>query len=193
MANSGSWIQLSREGITDTWQTGIDSDNSYVIRASNSADVVTVNPNGDTASGNLDVGQDQAQTSINAYVNHIGKTSYVEMEARWANQCYINFKTDHTYSLLLFAAKVSLKEQVYTYSGNDIVHIYEDTTRSGNLDVGKILNLQRHPTESDTIPLIITNTSSSGSGFIGKFVSAVKGCLFEYLTSASSTSWWQGV
>ena len=55
------------------------------------------------------------------------------------------------------------------------------------------LNLQRHPTESDTIPLIITNTGSSGSGFIRKFVSTVKGCLFEYLTSASSTSWWQGV
>ena len=55
------------------------------------------------------------------------------------------------------------------------------------------LNLQRHPTESDTIPLVITNTSSSGSGFIGGFVSTVKGCLFEYLTSASSTSWWQGV
>ena len=36
MANSGSWIQCSREGITDTWQTGIESDNSYVIRASNS-------------------------------------------------------------------------------------------------------------------------------------------------------------
>ena len=57
----------------------------------------------------------------------------------------------------------------------------------------KFFNLQRHPTESDTIPLVITNTSSSGSGFIRKFVSTVKGCLFEYLTSASSTSWWQGV
>ena len=40
---------------------------------------------------------------------------------------------------------------------------------------------------------MITNTGSRGSGFIGKFVSTVKGCLFEYLTNASSTSWWQGV
>ena len=63
-----------------------------------------------------------------------------------------------------------------------------DVSISGNLDVSKVLNLQRHPTESDTIPLIITSTSSSGAGFIGKFVSTVKGCLFEYLTSASSTS-----
>ena len=37
----------------------------------------------------------------------------------------------------------------------------------------KFFNLQRHPTESDTIPLVITNTSSSGSGFIGIFVSKV--------------------
>ena len=41
-------------------------------------------------SGNLDVGQDLAQTPIKAYVNHIGKTSYVEMEARWANQGLIH-------------------------------------------------------------------------------------------------------
>ena len=35
-----------------------------------------------TISGNLDVGQDQAQTPINTYINHIGKTGYVDMEAR---------------------------------------------------------------------------------------------------------------
>ena len=68
-----------------------------------------------------------------------------------------------------------------------------NTSINENLDVSKVLNLQRHPTESDTIPLVITYTSSSGSGFIGKFVSTVKGCLFEYLMSASSTAWWQGI
>ena len=45
---------MSREGITDTWQTGTDSDNSYVIRASAATNVVTVNQNGDTTiSGTL--------------------------------------------------------------------------------------------------------------------------------------------
>ena len=63
-----------------------------------------------------------------------------------------------------------------------------DASISGNSDVSKVPNLQRHPTESDTIPLVITTTSSSGAGFIAKFVSTVRGCLFEYLTSASSTS-----
>ena len=73
-----------------------------------------------TISGHLDVGQEQAQTSINTYANHIGKTGHVEMEARWANQGYINFKTDQTDGLLLFAVKDSLKDEVYMYLGNDI-------------------------------------------------------------------------
>ena len=46
-----------------------------------------VSTTGDASiSGNLDVGEDRAQASIKAYVNHVGKTGYVEIEARWANQ-----------------------------------------------------------------------------------------------------------
>ena len=36
--NSGSWLQLSRGGTSNTWQAGMSSDNSYVIRASNATD-----------------------------------------------------------------------------------------------------------------------------------------------------------
>ena len=58
IANSGSWIQFSREGITDTWQTGIDSDNPYVIRVSDATTCLSVNPNGNVVlTGNLDVGK----------------------------------------------------------------------------------------------------------------------------------------
>ena len=89
--------------------------------------------------------------------------------------------------------KINHDNYIQLPGSDNKVNIYKDTSISGNLGVGKVLNLQRHPTESDTIPLVITNTSSSGSGFIRKSVSTVKGCLFEYLTSASSTSWWQGV
>ena len=54
--NSGSWIQFSRAGTSDTWQAGMSSDNSYVIRASDAANDLTVNQNGDTSIiGNLDV------------------------------------------------------------------------------------------------------------------------------------------
>ena len=34
IANSGSWPQFSRGGTSNTWQTGMPSDNSYVIKAS---------------------------------------------------------------------------------------------------------------------------------------------------------------
>ena len=66
---------------------GVSSDNSYVTRASDATNVLTVNQNGNTSiSENLDVGPSQAQSSIKAYVNHSGKTGYVEMEARWSSQ-----------------------------------------------------------------------------------------------------------
>ena len=86
--------------------------------------------------GNLNAGQDQAQTSIKAYVNHIGKTGYVEMEARWASQGFIHFKTNHTAGELFFAVKDPLRDKMYMYCGNYIVYIYEDATIGGNLDVG---------------------------------------------------------
>ena len=55
MANSGSWIQFSRDGTSNTWQTGMSSDNSYVIRVSDVTTCLTVNQNGNTTiSGNLD-------------------------------------------------------------------------------------------------------------------------------------------
>ena len=34
IANSGSWLQFSRDGTNNNWQVGMSSDNSYVIRAS---------------------------------------------------------------------------------------------------------------------------------------------------------------
>ena len=64
IANSGSWIQFSREGITDTWQTGIDSDNPYVVRASDAT--ICLNPNGNVAlTGNLSVGGIMNTTKMN--------------------------------------------------------------------------------------------------------------------------------
>ena len=52
-----------------------------------------------------------------------------------------------------------------------------DASISVNLDVSKVLNLQRHPTEFDTILLVIIDRKNSGAGFVGKFASTVKGCL----------------
>ena len=115
----------------------MSSDNSYAIKASGATNIFTVNQNGDTTiCGNLDVGPSQAQSSIKAYVKHIGKTGYVEMEARWYNQGFTHFKINHTAGELFFAVKDSLGDKTYMYVGNDIVYVYEDTKIAGNLDVG---------------------------------------------------------
>ena len=55
--NSGSWLQFSRGGTSNTWQAGMSSDSSYVIRASDATNRLIVNRNGNTTiDGNLDVG-----------------------------------------------------------------------------------------------------------------------------------------
>ena len=48
IANSGSWLQFSRDGTSNTWQAGMSSDSSSVIRASGATDRLIVNQNGDT-------------------------------------------------------------------------------------------------------------------------------------------------
>ena len=47
-ANSGPWLQFSRDGTSNTWQAGMPSDNSYVIRASDATNMSIVNQSGDT-------------------------------------------------------------------------------------------------------------------------------------------------
>ena len=89
---------------------------------------------------------------------------------------------------------LAVKQYPYLYGGNNKVHMYKDTTIVGNLDVGKVLKLQRNPAVSDTPPVIINNSNSNG-WFLGNLESTLNkiGCLIEYQTSASSTSWWAGV
>ena len=66
IANSGSWLQFSRDGTSNTWQTGMSPGNSYVIRASDATSVLSVDQNGNVAlTGNLDGGPSQAQSRIN--------------------------------------------------------------------------------------------------------------------------------
>ena len=56
IANSGSWLQFSRGGTSNTWQAGMSSDNSYVIRAPDATNRLVVNQNGDTTiRGSLEV------------------------------------------------------------------------------------------------------------------------------------------
>ena len=75
--------------LNQLWCFSVSISNQYTTSHGNSTEL-SIQPNGNTTiSGNLDVGTTQAQTSITTYVNHIGKTGYVEMEARWASQGFI--------------------------------------------------------------------------------------------------------
>ena len=140
--------------------------------------------------GMLDIGTSGYTNSrIRCNAEVIEYTGYAEMRAANSYDMYLNLSTTRTDGGWMHF-RIDNDSYMRLSGGDNKVNIYKDTTISGNSDVSKVLNLQRHPTASDTIPLVITNTSSCGSGFIGKFVSTVKGCLFEYLTSASSTSWW---
>ena len=142
--------------------------------------------------GMLDIGTSGYTNSrIRCDAEVSGYTGYAEMGAANSYGMFLNLSTTRTDGGWMYF-KIKNDSYMRLSGGDSKVNIYKDTI-SSTLDVSKVLNLQRHPTESDTRPLAITNTSSSGSGFIWKFVSTVKGCLFEYLTSASSTSWWQGV
>ena len=82
-------------------------------------------------------------------------------------------------------------------SGSDIkVNTYKDTTISGNLDVGGIMNTTKMNLTNDdpnNFPLAITNTGTNW--FQGEYISTANevGCLFRYETSGSSSYWWSGI
>ena len=90
--------------LNQLWCFGVPTSNQYIISHENSSKL-SIQSNGNTTiNGNLDVGPSQAQSPIKAYVNHIGKTGYVEMEARWSSQGFFILKLiiqQVSYSLLL--------------------------------------------------------------------------------------------
>ena len=81
---------LTSASSTSWWQGILGGSNEFVIKTGSNG--LTIKPNGDTTiSGNLDVGPSQAQTSIKAYVNHLGHQGNVEIEARWNSQVFFKF------------------------------------------------------------------------------------------------------
>ena len=71
---TGYYRKTDIDNVLFSYSTGSYVDYNLANKVSTTGDA--------SISGNLDVGQDQAQTSIKTYVNHVGKTCYVEMEAR---------------------------------------------------------------------------------------------------------------
>ena len=95
IGNSGSWLQFSRDGTSNTWQTGMSPDNSYVIRASDATNVLSVNQNGNTTvSGNLDVGSGSS-SRIRSHASNNGYTGYAELNIASAWGLWINLETTY--------------------------------------------------------------------------------------------------
>ena len=74
----------------------MSSDNSYVTRAPDATNAVTVNQNGNVAlTRSLDVGLGASSSIIKAHGNHDGSTGSLQLEARWRNQSFLNFGTTY--------------------------------------------------------------------------------------------------
>ena len=79
--------------------------------------------------GNLDVNVSNARTSIKAYNTMDGYTSYVELEAKWNSQGYVNFEPNRPGALYVFT---TVKDDLYMYCGNNLVHFYKTTTNASD-------------------------------------------------------------
>ena len=67
--------------------------NEFVIWNGYSSIGLTLKPSGDAViSGSFDVSVSNARTSIKAYSTMDGYTSYIELEAKWNSQGYLNFE-----------------------------------------------------------------------------------------------------
>ena len=61
-----------------------------------------------------------------------GYTSYIELEAKWNTQGYLNFESNKPGAHHLFLTD---KDDLHMYCGTNLVHMSKDTI-DGNLDVG---------------------------------------------------------
>ena len=112
-SDQGSLIAYTTAQSSDAWEEGVNWGGSNEFTIKSGSNGLTLKPTGDVViSGNLDVGQDQAQTSIKACVNHIGYTGNVPMEARWRSQGFIHFNANYPEGLLFVA-----KDALYMYVG----------------------------------------------------------------------------
>ena len=62
-----------------------------------------------------------------------GYTSYIELEAKWSSQGYVNFESNRPGALYVF---ITVKDDLHMYCGKNKVHMYRDASVDGNLDVG---------------------------------------------------------
>ena len=108
----------------------MDSDSSYVIRASDATTCLRANPNGNsTISGNLDVSVSNARTPIKANNAMCEYTSYIELEAKLNSQGYLSFESNRSGTNYL---SLTVKDDLHMYCGNSLVHFYKPTSNASD-------------------------------------------------------------
>ena len=80
-----------------------------------------------TINGKLDVVVGETMSKVTAHVNHAGNTGFIEIEAMWRNQAFLNFTTDYAGGGYLF---VTINNGYYMYCGDNIVYLYKPLTQS---------------------------------------------------------------
>ena len=104
--------------------------------------------------GMLDIGTTYTNSRIRCNAEVGGHTGHAELKANCSWDMFLNFQTTYRNGGWMYF-KINNDSCMQLSCSDNKVNIFKDTTISVNLDVSKVLNLQRHPTESDTIPLII--------------------------------------
>ena len=173
----------------------MSNDNSYVTRASDATNALTVNQNRNTSTNvNLDVGSGSS-SRIRSHASNNGYTGYSELNTASAWDMWINLETTYPNGGWVYF-KINNDSYIQLSGSDNKVNIYKDAPISGNLDVGGIMNTtQINITNVDpnNYPLVITN--NGGNWFQGEYMATANdvGCLFRYKTGGSSSYWWTGV
>ena len=112
------------------WWTGVWGTNTHEFKIRFNYKGLSIKPTGDAAlSGKLDAGQDQAQTSIKAYLNHAGSTGHIRIEGRWRDQGFLHFETNYGYGEMLLTVRSTYFILCSDYAGNPYAQTFQPLTQ----------------------------------------------------------------
>ena len=82
--------------------------------------------------GNVNAGQDQAQASIKACVNHAGSTGHIRIEGRYRDQGFLHFETNYEYGEMFLTVRNTYFIKCSDYAGNPYVQTFQPLTQSSD-------------------------------------------------------------
>ena len=95
--------------------------------------------------GHLDIGTTYTSSGIRCNAELGGYTGYAELKTASSWDMFLNLAATYPNCGWMYF-KINNDSYMQLSGSGNKVHAYKDTAMSGNLDVSKVLNLQRHPT-----------------------------------------------